>query len=182
MIKVNLLPYRDVQKKEKVWQQIFAMIGGVLLGLIILGIAHWQLFLYEANLEKNKQDLEAEIKDLEKKIGEMDKIKAQKAEIERKLGIIEKLSLQRLSMAELLYNIGSSIPDNVWLTSLSDKGNELILDGEALTANDVSIFMNHLGQIKSFSKINLVALEQTTKGELKVIKFNLKIEKVKSGS
>ncbi len=182
MIKINLLPYRDVQKKERAWQQIITMIGGVLLGLLILGIAHLQLVKYESGLEKNKQDLESEIKDLEKKIGEMDKIKAQKAEIERKLGIIEKLSLQRLSMAEMLYNIGSSIPDNVWLTSLSDKGNELILDGEALTANDVSVFMNHLGQIKSFSKINLVALEQTTKGELKVIKFNLKIEKVKSGS
>lgn len=182
MIKINLLPYRDVQKKEKVWQQIFTMLGGVLLGFVVLAVAHIFLVRIENGYEKNKEDLNSEIKNLEKQIGEMDKIKAQKAEIERKLSIIEKLSLQRLDMVGNLYNIASSIPDNLWLTSFSDKGSEIILDGEAFSANEVSIFMKRIEETKKFGKVTLLTLDQAQKGEQKVLKFNIKVEKVKSGT
>jgi type IV pilus assembly protein PilN len=182
MIKINLLPYRDIQKKEKIWQQIFAMVGGILLGLVIVLIVHIQLSRMVSNYEKNKEDLNAEIKDLERKIGEIDKIKAQKGEIERKLSVIDKLNTERMKVVVLLYNIGSIIPENVWLTALSDRGNELILDGEAMTGNDVSDFMKRLQGIKDFSKVTLMTMDQAQKGDQKIVKFNFKIEKVKSGT
>lgn len=182
MIKINLIPYRDIQRKEKVWQQIITMVGGVLLGLIIIVVAHIQLSRMISNFEKNKEDLNAEIKDLEKKIGEIDKIKAQKGEIERKLGVIDRLNIERMKVVVLLYNIGSVIPDNVWLTELSDKGNELILNGEAISGNDVSEFMKRLQNISGFSKVTLMTMDQSQRGEQKIVKFNFKIEKVKSGT
>ncbi len=182
MIKINLLPYRDIQKKEKIWQQIFIMIGGVLLGLIIVIAVHLQLRSMISNYEKNGEALKSEIKDLEKKIGEMDKIKAQKGEIERKLSVIDKLNTERMKIVILLYNMGSIVPENLWLTSLSDKGNELILDGEALSGNDVSLFMKRLEGINEFSKVNLMSMDQIQKGDNKVVKFIFKIEKGKSGS
>lgn len=182
MIKINLLPYRDVQKKERVWQQIITMVACVVAGILIIGIAHWQILSLESSFEKNKVDLESQIKELDKKLGQLDKIKAQKGEIERKLQVIEKLNTQRLDVAKLLNTLAMSVPENVWLTSLSYKGAELIIDGEAMTGNDVSDFMKRLEDQKIFNKVILTGMDQTVRGETKIVKFNLKLTKVESGT
>lgn len=177
MIKINLLPYREIEKKEKVMFQFIVMVSGMVLSLLIVGIVHWRVSAYESNKIKERDDLKNEIAELDKKLGQIDKIKSQKSEIERKLTVIDSLNAKRIITTQLIYKIAEAVPENVWLLGLQDKDKELIIDGEAQTANDVSFFMERLGKTGLFSKVNLITLDQQIKGNIKVIKFNLNCQK-----
>ncbi len=178
MIKINLLPYREIEKKEKVMMQIIIMASAMVLSLIIVGVVHWQVVSSEKAKLAEKDSLNDEIKELDKKLGQIDKIKEQKAEIERKLNVINDLNTRRIITTELIYKVAEAVPDNVWLLSIQDKDKELTIEGEAQTASDVSNFMERLAKVGLFSKVNLITLDQTTKGNIKVIKFNLNCPKV----
>ncbi len=178
MIKINLLPYRDIEKKEKVVIQLIIMTSAMLMSLIIVAIVHWQVVSYENMRLNEKEALNNEIKELDKKLGQIDKIKEQKSEIERKLTVINDLNTRRIVTTELLYKVAEAIPDNVWLLSIQDKDKELSIEGEAQSASDVSNFMERLAKVGLFSKVNLITLDQTAKGNIKVIKFSLNCPKV----
>jgi len=177
MIRVNLLPYREAQKKEKVWQQTILMLVMIVVGIAIIVGAGFSVASYEKSIVKQKEEVENEINELEKKLGKIDQIKKQKAEIERKLQVIETLNKNRLATPTLLFEIAQIIPERVWLLSFQDRDKDVALDGEAMTANDVSDFMERLAKLKLFSKITLISLDSSTRGEVKVIKFNLTLTK-----
>jgi len=182
MIKINLLPYRDIQKQEKIWFQFFLMIGCIVIALIILGVFHWQFSSYESSLTSQKEELNKEIADLDKKIGQIDKIKSQKSEIERKLGVIEMLNNKRIYATEFLFKIASAVPDKVWLITIEDREKEVVLTGEAELASFVSDFMNRLGTTGLFKTVTLVSLDQSVRGDQKVIKFMLTNTKAEYGT
>ncbi len=173
MIKINLLPYREIEKKEKILFQFIIMIGAMVLSIVIVGLAHLKIVSYEESKIKERDDLKNEISDLDKKLGQIDKIKEQKAEIERKLGVIDTLNTKRISATELLYKVGEAIPESLWLTNFQDRGKEVVIDGEAYSANDVSNFMERLNSTGLFTKVNLISLDQQLKANVKVIKFNI---------
>lgn len=177
MIKINLLPYREIEKKEKILFQFIVMVSAMVLALIIVAVVHWRVVIYEESKIKERDELKSEIAELDKKIGQIDKIKSQKSEIERKLSVIDNLNTKRIVSTELIYKIGEAVPESVWLTNLQDKEKEVAIDGEAYTANDVSNFMERLGRVGLFTKVNLISLDQQMKGNVKVIKFNLICQK-----
>ncbi|MCX7991304.1 MAG: PilN domain-containing protein [Proteobacteria bacterium] len=173
MIKINLLPYREIEKKEKILFQFVIMISAMVISLVIVGIVHWRVVAYEKDKITERDELKNEIAELDKKLGQIDKIKGQKSEIERKLGVIDTLNTKRIVSTELVYKIGEAVPESVWLTNLQDKDKEVAIDGEAYSANDVSNFMERLGRVGLFTKVNLISLDQQVKGNVKIIKFNL---------
>jgi type IV pilus assembly protein PilN len=181
MIKINLLPYREIQKKEKVWLQLLTMILILVGSLLLVGLAHWRIVAYESSLRDEKDTMSMEIVELDKKIGQIDKMKSQKNEIERKLQVIDLLNQKRIFTAQLLHKVAGAIPDKLWLTGLQDRDKDVVLDGEGVTANEVSSFMERLDKLGLFQKINLISLDQVQKGDQKIIKFNLNSVKVESG-
>lgn len=173
MIKINLLPYREIEKKEKIISQVIIIISSIFLYLLILGIVHWRIVSYEDGLIREREALKEEIVNLDKKLGQIDKIKEQKAEIERKLTVIDSLNSNRIVSTQLIYKIAEAVPESVWLTSIQEKDKEVVLEGESYTANDVSNFMERLSKAGLFNKVSLISLDQQMKGTIKVIKFNL---------
>lgn len=182
MIKINLLPYRDIQKKEKIWFQIFLMIGTVVFSFIIIGVVHWHIVAYESDLTSTRDEINREIAELDKKIGQIDQIKNQKSEIERKLSVIDMLNFKRIYAAEFLFKTADAVPDKVWLLSIEEREKEVAFTGESELATYVSSFMERLTNSGLFQKVTLVSLEQTIKGDHKIIKFILNATKVERGA
>lgn len=182
MIKINLLPYRDIQKKEKVWFQIFLMIGTVVFAFIIVGVVHWRVVAYESDLTSMREEINREIVELDKKIGQIDQIKNQKSEIERKLSVIDMLNFKRVYAAEFLFKTADAVPDKVWLLSIEERDKDVVFTGESELATHVSSFMERLNSSELFQKVTLVSLEQVVKADHKIIKFILNAAKVERGA
>jgi Tfp pilus assembly protein PilN len=75
--------------------------------------------------------------------------------VKTKLDTILKLTQDKQGSIQSLKNISTSIPPEVWLQSLSITETDFQASGQALDYNQVSDFMNRLGQADFLSDLNL---------------------------
>ncbi|HET9157110.1 MAG TPA: PilN domain-containing protein [Myxococcaceae bacterium] len=147
MIHINLLPVRQ-EKKREVGRQFLVVVGGA---LFITLLGNWLWYDGLASEEKkNAQRLaatQARIAELEKVIGEVDKINARKKDVQAKLAILADLRKQRTGPVRMLDALSTSIPKKVWLTGLEEKSGVVKMNGRAVSHEDVAEFMRGLQTI-----------------------------------
>ena len=147
MIHINLLPVRQ-EKKREVGRQFLVVVGGALL-LTLLGNWLWYDGLASEE-KKNSQRMaatQARIAELEKVIGEVDKINARKKDVQAKLAILADLRKQRTGPVRMLDALSTAIPKKVWLTNFDEKSSAVKMTGRAVSHEDVAEFMRALQSI-----------------------------------
>ncbi|MEW5742232.1 MAG: PilN domain-containing protein [Myxococcota bacterium] len=147
MIRINLLPVRQVQKREA-GRQYIVVLAGVLV-MTLIGNGYWWYTKDELRAEKQRKlnDTNARIAQLEKVIGEVNNLNKRKKEVEEKLTVLDKLRKQRGGPVKLLDALATSIPKKVWLTNFEEKGGAVKLSGSADSFEDVSEFMRGLNNV-----------------------------------
>ena len=147
MIRINLLPVRQVQKREQGRQFIVLVVGM----FIIAGAAngYWYVWMdgKREAAQRRLDDTNARIAQLEKVIGEVTNLQRRKKEVEDKLAVLEKLTKQRAGPVKLLDALATAIPKKVWLQSFEEKGGAAVMVGTAESFDDVSEFMRGLNNI-----------------------------------
>ena len=162
MIRINLLgQVRPKATKQSVplesTLQIFLGIAAVAIALIVLFVTYASqkhqldetnnriaaLRLEKANLQQIKQ--------------EVDRFEAQKAALQTQIGVIETLQKNRTGAQELLQMVANTVVrvDQLWLTSLERKGDNLEIAGEAGSVNSVANFITQLKRSGYFDKIEI---------------------------
>jgi len=132
VIKINLLPYHEIEKKETHLRKVTLFMSGM--GVIFLGLALFYLWMAhtvsvrEGEL-KGKEDRLAL---LTKMVGEVDRLKADKQALEKKLAIIADLERGRAYTVRLLADVASQVPmGEVWLEKMVQNVTTLEIDGKA---------------------------------------------------
>ena len=160
MIRINLLSDREAIRKETTRQQVSIFILTICLVLVILGGIQFYQHRQKKDLEQRIQYVEAELKELQKKVGEVEKYKDAKKELETKLQIIERLEKGKMVVVQLLDGIGATIPEKMWLQDLGFKGGKLSMEGYAVDNETIAAFMKELERTKSFRSVELVLTEK----------------------
>jgi type IV pilus assembly protein PilN len=147
MIHINLLPIRQ-EKKREVGRQFLVVVGGV---LFVTLLANWIWYDGLASEKKRNADriaaTQARIAELEKVIGEVDKINARKKDVQNKLAILADLRKQRSGPVRMLDALATAIPKKVWLTQFDEKSSTVKMIGKAASHEDVAEFMRALQSI-----------------------------------
>lgn len=147
MIRINLLPVRQVQKREQGRQFIVLLIGT----LIIAGAVNAYVFMDFTSRKESAQrrldDTNARIAQLEKVIGEVNNLAKRKKEVEEKLAELEKLLTERKGPVKLLDALSLAIPKKVWLVSFEEHAGAAQMSGFAESNDDVSVFMRALKNV-----------------------------------
>lgn len=147
MIKINLLPVRQAAKRESGRQ---FLIGGLLF-VVIIGVANWYWYYQRDSELTRKKDQVAEtnrrIGELDKVIGEVNKLNARKKEVQEKLLVLEKLRKQRAGPVRMLDALATCIPKKVWIDDFTETNSNVSLRGTGETHDDVSEFIKGLGTI-----------------------------------
>jgi type IV pilus assembly protein PilN len=101
MIKINLLPVRESQKKEKLREQVVILVACAT--FVIIGCAAAYTTILAKISQKNDTISEQTkiIDQLKKEIGEVEKEKKQKREQKTKLDILENLKANNTSPAHM---------------------------------------------------------------------------------
>ncbi len=116
MIRINLLPVRQVQKRE-ISRQFLVLVGVVILLAGVLNYLAYERLAAEADRNAKKMtQTQARIAELEKVIGEVNNINKRKKEVEDKLKVLSDLRKGRSGPVRLLDALSTAIPKKVWLT------------------------------------------------------------------
>jgi type IV pilus assembly protein PilN len=139
--------------------------AGVLFGALILGYLYysWQRQLNDENT-RIKQ-LQAQKTDLEQVKQQVEAFEKQKTVLQQRVSTIEQLQRDRTGGQELLDEIASTVArtENLWITSMIRKGNNLTIDGASASVNGVANFITALKRSGYFSKIEIKESKQDDK-------------------
>ncbi|WP_321370708.1 PilN domain-containing protein [uncultured Desulfuromusa sp.] len=173
MIRINLLPVRAAQKKEKLRSQISIFILCMILVCIACGSLYVQKILAINTIKDEIASIDQKNKALSKKIGQVRDFEKKQADLEKKLVILQKLKDGKSGPVHLLDELSAALPDKLWLTKFSEKGGKINLTGVADSENTVAVFMRNLDASPYYQNIELAVTEQTKAGERKMQKFTL---------
>lgn len=145
MIRINLLPYREKEKKAGIQSRIVLLAGSLLLFVLLLGSVYFYFSMDIDELGQSIRQEEATLALLNKKIGDIDGFKREKQEMEQKLAVINSLESYRLFPVRMLDELNALIPaKDLWLERITQTGTDLRIEGVARNNDVVARFLQGL--------------------------------------
>lgn len=145
MLKINLLPVRQLKKRAKAKKQLFGMSGLFILVLAVLMIVGVLQAQKISNLQTDITALQREKNSYTPTLNKIAKLKKERAELERKTAIIKKLKSESSLTVRLLDEVANRIDNQrMWLVSLNQANSSLSLSGIALDNQTIAQFMDNL--------------------------------------
>ena len=175
MIRINLLPHREIKRKQQ-QKEFFALLGAV----IGLGAAAWFAVHSYLGGQLEEQDgrnsyLESEIAVLDKQIDEIKKLKEQTSALLQRKKIVESLQANRAETVYLLDQLVRQLPDGVYLKSVNQKINTVTVSGYAQSNARVSTFMRNLESSPYLEKPVLIEIKALADKNSRLSEFSLSV-------
>ncbi len=178
MIRVNLLPYRDARRHQQILQHLGAAFGVIAFaGLIALG-AQWVASSELSDLQEEYTQIKTQNNLLKKKIGKIKNLDNLRADVERKLKLVDTLQKGRFRSLVTLNELARVIPENVWLTKITNTGANIQIAGLGESNKAVANFMRMLDESKIFANITLQVISRVDAGGVPVRSFSLSLDRV----
>jgi type IV pilus assembly protein PilN len=163
MPRINLLPWREGQRKER--KLAFLVALGV--AAIAAGVVSFAGYLMYGSLIDQQQHrnevLRADIKTLDKQNEEINNLETAKQKFISRMEIIEKLQRSRPEIVHVFDEIVRTLPEGVYLTAIKQSDKKLKFDGIAQSSTRVSSFMRNIDGSQWLRNPELEVV-QTSKG------------------
>ncbi len=173
MIRINLLPHRELKRGAR--QRQFYIQAGMAagLGVLIVFLVHGVISArISYQMERNRY-LEREIALLDIQIDEIKKLKEEIQVLLARKKVVEALQADRAETVHLLDQLVRQLPDGVYLKGVKETGNRVDLAGYAQTNARVSTLLRNLESTPWFESPNLVEIRAITQGNIRLSEFNL---------
>jgi type IV pilus assembly protein PilN len=145
MLKINLLPVRQLKKRAKARKQLFGMFLLFMLVLAMLVITGAIQAQKVSGLESDITALQKEKDSYTPTLQKIDKLKKDREELVRKTEIIQKLKSDSSLTVRVLDEVATRIDNQrMWLESLQQENSSLRLSGMALDNETIAQFMDNL--------------------------------------
>jgi type IV pilus assembly protein PilN len=163
MPRINLLPWREAQRKER--KLAFTVALGV--AALAAGVTAFAVYLAFGSMiegqEARNERLRTEIKAVDKQIEEINNLENAKQKFIARMTIIEQLQRSRPEIVHVFDEIVRTLPDGVYLTGVKQNNTRLRFDGVAQSSTRVSSFMRNIDS-SDWLKNPELEVVQTNKG------------------
>ena len=173
MIRINLLPHRELKRgaRQRQFYIQASMIVG--LGVLIVFLVHSIISARISYQTDRNRYLEREIAILDAQIDEIKKLKEQIQVLLARKKVVESLQTDRAETVHLLDQLARQLPDGVYLKSVKETGNRVDLVGYAQTNARVSTLLRNIESTPWFESPNLVEIKAVTQGNTRLSEFNM---------
>jgi type IV pilus assembly protein PilN len=186
VILINLLPHREVARKKR--QDIFnvslavsALVGGLISGVIFL----W----YQGQIDSQQGQnviLDNEIKLLDGQIKDIAGLEAEIAALRARQQAVENLQADRNLPVHLLTELVNQLPDGVYINSMKQDNQAVLIQGVAQSSERVSELLRNLSSNTPwFAKPELVEIVAGNitlgaRDQRRVANFTIRVQLVRS--
>jgi len=177
MPRVNLLPWREEQRRERKLHFLIALGAATVVAMLFTFAAYLMLDSMVSAQQRRNDMLRGEIKVLDKQIEEINTLENQKQKFIARMEIIEKLQRSRPEIVHLFDEIVRTLPDGTYLTSIKQSDHKLTFEGVAQSSTRVSSFMRNIDASEWLKNPELEVVE-TKKGDTAGSSFVLFAEQV----
>lgn len=186
MTRLNLLPWREMRRREQDRQLLTIGIGAwVVMGLAVF-YAHFHVTGMIDAQNKRNEFLSAEIKKVEEQIKEIAELRKKRQDLIQRMNVIYQLQTDRARVVRVFDEMVRKLPEGVYFTAVRHQGLDTHIRGVAQSNARVSALMRNLSTSEWFANPELEVINVRQKGGERVSEFSVKVKqavkKPESGS
>lgn len=178
MARINLLPWREelrAQRKKEFFTHI-GLAAGLTAAIIFYAHIHMNAMI-EGQNNRNAY-LDNEIKQVESKIQEIEKLESDKKNLVARMNVIRELQSSRPGIVRLFDELVRVLPDGLYFTRLERSGDLLKVEGNAESNARVSSFMRNLENSLWFTDPRLLVIDSSKAQSGSGSGFRLEVKQV----
>ncbi len=142
MIRINLLPVREIKRRNKAKKELTTAALAVALFIALLTAFSVYQIMVVKGLKSDLTDLQAQKSQHDARLKEIKKLEEEKALLLTRIGVIEQLKKSASVTVHVLDDVALRTPsDRIWLTDLSQNGNQIQVNGMSLDNQTVAKYM-----------------------------------------
>jgi type IV pilus assembly protein PilN len=176
LVRINLLPHRELKRAARQRQFIFLAVSISVLALLIIVLVHGIIGGKIDNQTARNTYLEGEITQLDKQISEIQKLKEQIQAMLSRKKVVETLQGNRSQPVYLLDQMVRLLPDGLYLKSFKQGGNVVTVQGYAQSNARVASFIRNLDTSPWLEAPELIETKAAMVEKARLIEFSLKVK------
>ena len=180
MPRINLLPWREEERKTRQRDFGVAAIGALLGGIAVVMLTMLAYSQMISAQESRNERLTTEITELEKSIEEIDDLERQKERLLARMEIIDRLQKSRPEVVHLFDELVRQLPDGVYLTGLKQTGSRIEIRGVAQSSTRVSALMRQIDASEWLTDPEVERVETTEIGSSRQAEFVVYLKQTRS--
>ena len=164
MPRINLLPWREQERKERKLTFFVALGVAAVAALLVAGAGYVLFNSMISSQEHRNERLRAEIKVVDRQIEEINDLESQKQRFISRMQVIDKLQRSRSEEVHLFDEIAKTMPDGTYLTTVKQSGHGLRFEGVAQSSTRVSTLMRNISASQWMKDPELEVVESKAGG------------------
>jgi Tfp pilus assembly protein PilN len=156
MVRINLLPIREILRTRELKQFGFVALG-IFAAAIIIMVATYMLFSGKVSSLQAEQEMQQKRLDtLKAQNKEIDELKNRIARLQKQVETIKKLTETRDTPGPFMSAVSLALPQEVWISSMVKTGKQFSLDGIGADNTVVVRYVQNLSRLRhDFTANNL---------------------------
>ena len=176
MIRINLLPHRELARAAR-RRQFNILLGiAVAAGVVVVLLGHSLIAASQSTQDERNAFLDQEIVKLDIQISEIKKIREQTQALLARKQVVETLQSNRTEVVHLFDQMIRLLPEGLYLKSFSQAGDVVTLSGYTQSSARVSSLMRNLESSPWFESVSLVEIKSATVNNLRANEFVLTVK------
>src|SRR5271168_5084369 len=162
MPRINLLPWREQERKVRRREFLGALAGAAIIGVICVLFGKFVLYASWIDSQNGKNNLlKKEIVKLDAQIADIQDLENRKQRLVARMEIIEKLQRKRPEIVHLFDELVKTVPEGIYLTQMKETGKKLEIKGIAQSSTRVSTFMRNIDSSAWMDNPQLLVVESS---------------------
>jgi type IV pilus assembly protein PilN len=177
MIRINLLPIREIKKQAALRHQLDIFAAALVAMVMAVGLV-WLLDQRTlGQLETEKAGWRIELDRLKPIVDEVNALEQRETFLNTRIETIRRLRSNQRGPVHVLDELSRNLPEQTWLETIDEAAGVYKVGGFALTNFAVADLLRNLQRSKEFAGVDLVSSEQVVIATREIKKFIIQFQR-----